>query len=84
MKCNQKDDWKVYYICTHHDFEEITKKKKRKHGKDLQNVTGVSVTFQTPSGVGLKSMNNGNSESKGVESERMFNRNITQVTDNIS
>ena len=85
MKCNQKDEGKVYYVCTHHDFEEKTRKKKIKHGKDLRNVTEVSVTFQSPTGVGIKSMNNGRkSESKGVGSERLFNRNINKISDNIS
>ena len=84
-KCKQKDEGKVYYVCSHHKLEEVTEKKTIRYGKNLNKELKVSTTFQAPKGLGRLSFENDSAnKSKGSANERMYSRNINNTTSSIT
>ena len=74
MKCNQKDEGKVYYFCFHHGLDTITETKKVRYGKKMDKVAKVTATFLAPTGNGPKVFEiNNNTTSRGTGLQRSFN-----------
>ena len=80
-KCNKKDEEREYFICSHHESEKITKKHKYiRNGKEQT----CSVSFDAPTGLGMKAQALPQTASRGLGCDRDFNRNINQITTELS
>ena len=78
-KCNKKDEGCRYYLCNHHQMESVTKSETIMwNGKKLT----LKHTFTAPVGLSVTSESEAsNTTSRGLGIDRMYNRNISRVSD---
>ena len=81
-KCKKKDKGGVYFICTHHKTESITKTQKfNRNGKDQS----FKVTFDAPEGLSVKAQQSlQQTRSRGSAIDPAYRRNANKITSDIS
>ncbi len=79
--CAKKDEGKVYFLCTHHNMETVTKKMKVQRGKNTAIM--ISHTFLVPSTVGVRAAAIPTRPSKGVGHDRVSTRLVNNMKEQI-
>lgn len=84
-KCKKKDEGRRYFICSHHEMEEVTKKMTLERTTKCKKFKiEVEHTFMAPTGKGVKADEKPMRKSRGLGNDRMRNRLVENVASEIT